>query len=215
MSSQQIEDAIRALAKSDPGLFSRANEGSIKPSAAELRKPASPALLKVSKAIVASKFPTLGNKNGAKTIAMFYDYNCVYCKEIAPVVERLIAENPDLKVFAIDLPVLGQGSKEASDIGLSFESVGRFKEAHKILMGLKPANKQTSARALASLAPNLDAMVAATRPESAAKLAASMDWAYQLQIQGTPHFIYIGKGGAEEQTGPSSIEEMRPFLSRI
>ena len=66
---------------------------------------------------VFTPFPgvVLGNPQGTKVLVEFTDYNCPYCEASLKDVNRLIAEDPDLKVVIREWPIF-EGSDAASRI---------------------------------------------------------------------------------------------------
>jgi protein-disulfide isomerase len=48
----------------------------------------------------------LGNPEGSITLVEFSDYACGYCRQSVADVERLVAENPDLRVVVREFPIL-------------------------------------------------------------------------------------------------------------
>jgi protein-disulfide isomerase len=60
-----------------------------------------------------------GNPNGDVTIVEFFDYNCGYCKRALVDLQKLIAEDKNLKVVTKDFPVLGQSSIDAAVVAVA------------------------------------------------------------------------------------------------
>lgn len=46
-----------------------------------------------------------GNPDGTVTLVEFYDYRCPYCEMNHPDIERLMAENPDLRILYRQFPI--------------------------------------------------------------------------------------------------------------
>lgn len=63
--------------------------------------------------------PIVGNQNGNVSMVEFFDYNCGYCRRAAPDVEKLIADDPNLRVIHKQLPILGPESLEATKVALA------------------------------------------------------------------------------------------------
>jgi protein-disulfide isomerase len=57
----------------------------------------------------------------------FFDFNCPYCRQGAADVERLLAEDPKLKVVWRDFPVLGPTSDRFAMASLSAATQGRYR----------------------------------------------------------------------------------------
>ena len=63
--------------------------------------------------------PVLGNPKGDITLSEFFDYNCPYCKTVMPMMQRLIAADPGLRVVFREWPVFGEGSDFAARAALA------------------------------------------------------------------------------------------------
>jgi thiol-disulfide isomerase/thioredoxin len=55
-----------------------------------------------------------GSSTPDVTLVEFYDYACGYCKASLPILDRLIKEDPRLRIVYREFPILGQGSVIAS-----------------------------------------------------------------------------------------------------
>ena len=78
----------------------------------------------------------LGNPEGDVTLVEFFDYNCGYCRQASKDLEKLISENPNLKVVLKEFPVLGPPSVEAAQVGIAVNEVApdRYGEFHDTLL---------------------------------------------------------------------------------
>ncbi len=72
-----------------------------------------------------------GNPKGDVTLVMFSDYACGYCRTSVPDVDRLIANDPKLKVVWREIPILGPGSEIAAKASLAAAQQGAFREFHE------------------------------------------------------------------------------------
>ncbi|MEL7519886.1 MAG: DsbA family protein, partial [Pseudomonadota bacterium] len=86
------------------------------------------------------EFPgaVLGNPNGTKVLVEFTDYNCPYCESSLDDVERLVANDPDLKVIVREWPIF-EGSEVASRMALASARQGKYQEFHEKMFALGPA----------------------------------------------------------------------------
>ena len=55
--------------------------------------------------------PVAGNPHGDVTVVEFYDPRCPYCRAMRPVVARLLAADPGVRLVYKDIPVLGPDSR--------------------------------------------------------------------------------------------------------
>lgn len=72
-----------------------------------------------------------GAKDGDVTLVMFTDYACGYCRTSIPDVDRLLAEDPKLRVVWREIPILGPGSEVAAKASLAAARQGAFREFHE------------------------------------------------------------------------------------
>jgi protein-disulfide isomerase len=62
---------------------------------------------------------SFGNPKGDVTIIEFFDYNCGFCKRGLADLQKLVAEDKNVRIITKDFPVLGQGSVEAATVALA------------------------------------------------------------------------------------------------
>src|SRR3546814_3001310 len=53
--------------------------------------------------------PVTGNPDGDVSLVEFFDYNCPYCRRVAPVVAAAEAADPQLRIVYKEFPILGPG----------------------------------------------------------------------------------------------------------
>lgn len=130
------------------------------------------------------------NPGGAITVTEFFDFNCGYCKLVAPEVVKLAQENPDvrlvLKQFAFQTPY----SIQAAKIALTDDAKARALPLYQQLLAQKPLDGAAIDRSLAAV--GLDpaaARRAAEAPAITKQMEDARELAAQLQIDGTPAFI--------------------------
>lgn len=126
-----------------------------------------------------------GAKNGDVVLVEFFDYACGFCRKSNADLDRLLKEDPKLKIVWRDWPILGQDSEAAAKISLAAAAAGRFKPFHDALFaegrpdaaGVAGAER---AAGLSSPAPPRDAD---------AELARNYDLARAIGGNGTPTFV--------------------------
>ncbi len=87
--------------------------------------------------------PSLGNPNGDLTVVEFFDYQCPYCKKMAPELAQLVREDGHIRLVLKDWPVFGAMSTAAAEIALAAQYQNKYAEAHDALIGA--AGKLTKA----------------------------------------------------------------------
>jgi len=76
----------------------------------------------------------MGNPDGDVTLVEFFDYNCGYCRRAQADMQRLIDDDPNLRVVLKEFPVLGEGSMTAAQVSiavrmLAADKAGEFHDA--------------------------------------------------------------------------------------
>ena len=67
------------------------------------------------------------------TLVQFFDYNCGYCRAARADIDKLIAEDPKLRVVYREVPILGEDSLKASRASLAAAQGGNYIAFHKAL----------------------------------------------------------------------------------
>ncbi|MEL7197895.1 MAG: DsbA family protein [Pseudomonadota bacterium] len=134
----------------------------------------------------------LGNPNGSKTLVKFTDYNCGYCEASLSDVDRLVSEDPDLKVVLREMPLF-EGSEAAARMALAAGMQGKFKAFHLAMFERSPVTPESLDAA--AKAAGLDLAKAQTDMASEAvsvELAKNFSFAQTLGFDGTPAWIATG-----------------------
>ena len=137
----------------------------------------------------------LGNPKGAVTVVEFFDYRCPFCKAAEPDVEKLLADNPDVRLVLKQFPILDLEdhthiSEDASRAAIAANAQGRFGPVHRALLADKALDDAGVAAVLK--AAGVDTTKAQGVEGSAAtttELADVHALARALGIDGTPGFV--------------------------
>jgi protein-disulfide isomerase len=79
--------------------------------------------------------PVSGNPKGDVTVVEFFDYQCGYCKMSEDAVEKLLAEDKNVRFVYKDYPILGPESVTAAKASLAAaRQPGKFVAFHDALM---------------------------------------------------------------------------------
>ena len=76
--------------------------------------------------------PFVGPKDAKVTIVEFFDFNCGYCKHLAPELLKVIKANKDVKV--VFKPVTFLGSMPAAKAAMAANKQGKFLEVYEALL---------------------------------------------------------------------------------
>jgi hypothetical protein len=126
-----------------------------------------------------------GARDADVTLVEFFDYSCGYCRASNATIDRLLAEDPKLRVVWRELPVLGPDSQQAALVSLRAAEQGKFRDFfHAVYAGGRPtADVLARAQAAAGVQPG--PVTDAHRQE----LTRNMELANLVRASGTPTFV--------------------------
>ena len=135
----------------------------------------------------------IGNAEGDVTIVEFFDYNCSFCQRAMEDMNLLLAGDPNLKFVMKELPILSEGSVEASRISTAVYRLfpKEYAEFHNTLLG-SPGQKDGN-RAL-RVAQSMDLDINALNEEAQKEdvlvaFREANELATNLGINGTPSYV--------------------------
>jgi len=140
--------------------------------------------------------PVTGNPDGDVTIVEYFDYNCPYCRKVAPELRQVVQDDGKVRLVLKDWPVLGEVSVIAARMVLASKYQDKYFQAHEALIGV--ASKLTAPRVRELLAgagidlDRADRDLIANAKAIDAILARNGDQATAFGFKGTPSFI-VGK----------------------
>jgi protein-disulfide isomerase len=140
--------------------------------------------------------PTSGTVNGDLSIVEYFDFNCPYCRKLAPELAQVVADDGKVRLVYKDWPILGPVSIVASRMALAAKYQDKYVAAHDALMGT--ASRLTEPRIkelLASAGVDVDRASRDLKINAKtidAILARNNAQARAFGFNGTPAFI-IGK----------------------
>lgn len=140
--------------------------------------------------------PVVGNPDGDVTIVEYFDYNCPYCRKIAPELRQVVHDDGKVRLVHKDWPILGEVSVIAARMVLASKYQDKFVQAHDVLIGVAskltvPRIRELLAGAGVDLA-RADRDLAANAGAIDAIIKRNGDQAKAFGFRGTPSFI-VGK----------------------
>ena len=132
--------------------------------------------------------PRMGAKEPKLTIVSFTDYNCPYCKQFDPMLEKIVHDNPDVLLIVKLLPFKGQSSVNAAKAALSTwqQQPDKFWTLHQRLMAKKGYHDDASIHAAQQKIATDGVKIDEKTMES---LKMNLILSQVLNIQGTPATI--------------------------
>lgn len=130
----------------------------------------------------------MGNPDAEIKIVEFFDYRCGYCKKVAETFRQLVKENPNVKVYMKDIPIMGGESVEAAKAAVAAGLLGKYKEySHALLNTDKPLNEETFREIAKEVGLNANELIEMMSSENVAEiLMKNRMLASMINLQGTP-----------------------------
>jgi protein-disulfide isomerase len=153
--------------------------------------------------------PVGGNPSGDVTVVEFFDYNCPYCRRVAPTLAGVEEADANLRIVYKEFPILGAGSQFAARAALAAQNQGRYVAFHNALMRAQEQLNEDQVIKIAQ-AVGLDIGRLRQDMQDAAieeAIARNLQLAEALGITGTPSFV-IG-----DEIMPGAID--RTTLERL
>jgi protein-disulfide isomerase len=135
--------------------------------------------------------PIGGNPEGNLTLVEFFDYNCPYCRQTAPLIAQMEAADPRLRVVYKQFPILGPGSVFAAKAALAAHRQEKFIGFHQALYQIRgPIDESRTLRAAEAAGLDVARLKSAVQdPAIEAMLSRNLALARLLGIDDTPGFV--------------------------
>lgn len=132
--------------------------------------------------------PRIGAKQAKLTLVNFTDYNCPYCKQLDPLLEKIVMKYPDVAVIVKPLPFKGESSVLSARTALTTwrEHPQQFLALHEKLMQKKGYHTDVSIKQAQEKA---GASPVTLDEKSNETLSINLQLARLVGVQGTPATI--------------------------
>jgi protein-disulfide isomerase len=164
--------------------------------------------------------PFVGNAHAGVTIVEFFDTRCPYCRQLAPMLERFVSKDGNVRLVYKDFPILGPASELGSRALLAAQRQGRYEDLRSLLMAksssdLTENSLRETAQDLGLDWPRLQRDM--NSADVGRKIAANKNLAQALGIDGTPTIV-IGEKiveGADIATIAAAVANARHDRSKL
>ncbi len=203
----QVKSIVHDYLVTNPQVLVEASEALQKQEIQQAEHKALAAIAQNAQALFASPTsPVVGNPKGDITVVEFFDYQCPHCKDMSPVLEKISANDPNLRIVYKELPIFGSTSKDAAVAAIASLQQGtdKYVKFHQALMAApNPLTKDKVMEIAKSV--GLDTNKLSNDMNSAAvrkEVDDNFKLAQVLGLMGTPTFI-VGKwtAGASNVSG--------------
>jgi len=156
--------------------------------------------------------PVGGNPNGNVTVVEFFDYNCPYCKMMAPLMAQAETADPQLRIVYKEFPILGPGSVFAAKAALAANKQGKYVAFHRALYQVRGHIEEPQVLEVArTVGLNVDRMKTDMKDAALdSLLERNVNLAQTLHITGTPGFV----AGDQITTGATDLKTFQMLIAK-
>lgn len=153
--------------------------------------------------------PTAGNADGNVLLVEFFDYQCSHCKEMQPVIDKVLSGNNKVKIIYKEFPIFGDTSNYAAQMALAANKQNKYLEFHNALMKHSGALNASKIQEIAkSVGLNVEQLKKdMTDPAVKQEISDTYDLAKALNLAGTPSFVLSNKAMTEFDFIPGAAPE--------
>ncbi len=151
-----------------------------------------------------------GNASGDVTLVEFFDYQCGYCRASLPDIERLLAEDKQLKIVYREIPILGANSLVAAQASLAVAQGSGYKAFHQTLFGAGPVSTKTISAALTAAGTD-ERAIGAGAERARAEIEQNLGLQRSLNLTGTPAWIV----GNRVLNGAVGYDELKKAIAEV
>ena len=141
--------------------------------------------------------PSRGPADAPVTIVEFADFRCPHCRNMLPVLDRVLAAYPnDVRLVFVHLPLVSAESGRAAVAAVAAEHQGAFWEMHDFLFELQrqPLDEELLRGVVLRLGLDADRYSLDLRSDaSVEEVEADLAAAEQMGIRGTPAYLVNGR----------------------
>lgn len=155
------------------------------------------------------KLTVVGNPNGNVTLVEFFDYQCIHCKKMKPVISELVKNNKNLRVIYKEFPIFGKNSELASKAALAAAMQGKYKAMQDALLS---KDKRLDKKEIMDAAKSAGLDIPQLKKDMDSKtvknaLMANRNLAENMNLMGTPAFIIASTpdGKFDKNSNPAFI----------
>lgn len=201
--TKSIETIVHEYLVKNPEVLVEASQNLQKKQQQAMVEQAKVAITDHAKQLFTDKMTTVGNPKGNVTVVEFFDYQCIHCKKMSPVISELIKNDPKVRVIYKEFPIFGKSSEMASKAALAASMQGKYLQMHDALINQeKSLNTDIVNAAAKSIGLNMTKFEADLNSKAvSAQLDANRQLAEQLRLMGTPAFIVASTPAGQFKSG--------------
>jgi len=206
---KEIQKVVHEYLVTNPEVLIEASQALQKKQQDTMQDQAKSAIQENAEKLFSGNLAVIGNPKGNVTLVEFFDYQCVHCKKMSPVINELVQKEDNLRVIFKEFPIFGKSSDLASRAALAAGMQGKYKAMHEALIKQEQRlNEKVIMEAAKSVGLDMDKLKKdMDSKEVKATLEENRQLAENLHLMGTPAFIIAStpNGDFKKDSDPSFI----------
>jgi protein-disulfide isomerase len=206
---KETEKVIHDYLVNNPEVLLEASQALQQKQQQNMQQQAQSAIQENADDLFKGKLTSVGNVKGNVTVVEFFDYQCIHCKKMTPIIDGLVKKDSDLRVVYKEFPIFGKSSETASRAALAAGMQGKYKQMHDALLNIE---KHLDDQIVMDTAKSLGLDMKKLKKDMDSKevtdiLESNRQLAEKLHLMGTPAFIVAStpNGKFKKGTEPSFI----------
>lgn len=198
-----IEKLIHDYLVSNPEVLLEASQALQQKQQQTMQQQAQAAIRDNASQLLNEKLTAIGNPKAKVTLIEFFDYQCIHCKKMAPIVNGLARKDGNLRVVYKEFPIFGKSSDTASRAAIAAAMQGKYQAVHEALI---KQDQRLNDELIMNAAKSAGVDMAKLKTDMNSKtvteaLEATRQLAEKLHLMGTPAFIVAATPGGQLKTG--------------
>ncbi|MCP0914192.1 MULTISPECIES: DsbA family protein [Legionella] len=196
---KEIEQIIHDYLVNNPEVLVEASQALQQKQQQSMQEQAKGAIIENAEQLFNEKLAIAGNPKGNVTLVEFFDYQCIHCKKMKPIISALIKKDANLRVIYKEFPIFGKSSELASQVALAAAMQGKYQQMHDALLDL---NKRLDETIIMDAAKSVGLDLEKLKKDMESKqvmdaLNANRELAEKMHLMGTPAFIIAATPGGQ------------------
>lgn len=221
---KDIERVVHDYLVSNPEVLVEASQALQQKQQENAQQQAKSAILDNASPLLTGKLSVAGNPKGDVTMVEFFDYQCIHCKKMAPVINELIKKNANLRVIYKEFPIFGKSSEVASQVALAAAMQGKYQAFHDALLKV---DKRLDDKVVMATAKSVGLNMTQLKKDMASKtvsneLNATRELAEKMHLMGTPAFVIAATPDGQLKTnsepafipGAASLDALQNLIKK-
>lgn len=222
---KEVEQIVHEYLVKNPEVLVEASQALQQKQQHTMQEQAKDAIIQNASQLFTEELAVTGNPKGDVTLVEFFDYQCVHCKKMKPVIKKLVKNDKNLRVIYKEFPIFGKSSELASKAALAAALQDKYQPMHDALLSIdKRLNEKVIMEAAKSVGLDIPKLKKDMSGETVKKaLKENRELAEKMHLMGTPAFIVAATPGGQFKKdsdpafipGAASAEALQDMINKV